>query len=391
MRGARHLLFGAAALGSVACQALWGMHPFEAADHGASSGGGLGGASSGGQGPDCAAVDACSESGFCWQGACETECTPGRGFCEGARLRVCNASGDGLVDEAGELCATPELCDRGTFQGACPAPTCEAGEYECHVAADGPIRARVCPSARTEWKTVEICASPEAQCSQDSRGCFALGMDETEVTRESYAAFLNSPGGEALIDAQPRVCEWNKSFVPNAGCLASEAVCEGESCAQHPQVCVDWCDALAFCQAQGKSLCGTLGDQKNVTLDLSLASDPTFSSWANACWAEAPDGCESALLTTTMPVGEGCKVRAPGYERLRGISGNVSEWEYACERSMEGPSDESGRCLVRGSSFADGIPECLSAIGRRRNEPAADVGFRCCSLEAGGAAGAASR
>lgn len=164
----------------------------------------------------------------------------------------------------------------------------------------------------------------------------------------------------------------------------------------HPQVCVDWCDALAYCRAQGKSLCGALGDQKNVTFDASLARDPTQGSWANACSGALPGSCAPVSRERTSPVREACRMKGTGYTNLWGISGNVSEWEYACEKSMNAPSDDAGYCFTRGGSFVDEAPDCLSTVQRRRSEVHPDLGFRCCALEAtsstrSGGAGASSK
>src|SRR5690606_33460903 len=133
-------------------------------------------------------------------------------------------------------------------------------------------------------------------------------------------------------------------------------------------------------QAQGKTLCGSLGEHKNVGLDDERARDPRESSYANACSGSVSTECAPALLTSTIRVQQSCQVRGQGYDHLRGLTGNVSEWEYACEKSMEGASDERGYCFVRGGSFGDAAPECLSALPLRRNAALPDVGFRCCAI-----------
>lgn len=359
-------------LSAVACQELYGMRPFAARDSG---GGGSAGAPAGSTGGGAGAPGSGGARTV-------TECEPETAWCQGARLVFCNEEGDGLVDPEGEICATPELCERGKFGGACAPPTCAAGEYECSNAGGGALRSRSCPSSRLEWQTLSVCERNAAQCSPDARGCFALGMDATEVTRGQYEAFLietSELDDQERIELQVSACAWNGSFVPDAACMQRSSVCKG-NCDDHPQVCVDWCDALAYCQAQGKTLCGSLGEHKNVGLDDERARDPRESSYANACSVSVSTECAPALLTSTIRVQQSCQVRGQGYDHLRGLTGNVSEWEYACEKSMEGASDERGYCFVRGGSFGDAAPECLSALPLRRNAALPDVGFRCCAI-----------
>lgn len=375
------------------------MRPFEARDDSESGGSAGAGAGAGGARPfACQRSEECGAETFCWEGSCVRECEPEAGECQGARLVFCNEEGDGLVDLRGETCATSELCDRGKFGDACAPPTCVAGEYECSIAGSGALRARSCPNSRVEWNTLGVCEGSEAQCSPDARGCFALGMDASEVTRGDYEAFLLATAeldAQERIDLQASACAWNSSFVPDAGCTLGSSVCKG-NCDDHPQVCVDWCDALAYCRVQGKTLCGSPGEQKNVGFDDERARDARESSYANACSVSVSTECAPALLTSTVRVQESCEVGGQGYDHLRGLTGNVSEWEYACEKSMDGASDERGYCFARGGSFVDGAAECLSAVPLRRNAALPDVGFRCCAITSPdasplGAAGASNQ
>jgi len=76
-------------------------------------------------------------------------------------------------------------------------------------------------------------------------------VDATEVTRNQYATWLEtSPSTAEQVDE----CLWNASFEPDATCMADSVVCAAD-CGEHPQVCVDWCEAAAYCVSAGKRLC----------------------------------------------------------------------------------------------------------------------------------------
>jgi formylglycine-generating enzyme required for sulfatase activity len=215
-------------------------------------------------------------------------------------------------------------------------------------------------------------------------------IDATEVTRAAYAAWLEA---KPPADGQPKYCEWNTTFEPDAECMASEYVCKTD-CDQHPQVCLDWCDAHAYCKANGKRLCGKIG---GGSLPWNERPKPTLGQWINACTShgqheypygdapalgEASTGgrCNDGSLNTenTTPVGSMPACQASGtYAGVFDLSGNVAEWIDACE-TYEGFLDA---CSEIGGSWPGGTyhAQCSSLGDSARHRVHEAIGFRCCS------------
>ena len=212
------------------------------------------------------------------------------------------------------------------------------------------------------------------------RGC----VDVTEVTQAAYAAFLASSPG-----AQPAECSWNTSYVPGQqmnGFVCSPGLFDPSGRPDHPVRCVDWCDAVMFCAWAGKRLCGGVGGQQ---LGLASFADPAASVWMNACSrggtltypygpVYTPDACQGAHDAGTDP---SAVASAPscvgGFPGLFDMSGNVEEWEDACDRD----GGEDANCRLRGGGVyntAAGLA-CASdhSAGRQGMGPA--IGFRCCA------------
>jgi formylglycine-generating enzyme len=208
-------------------------------------------------------------------------------------------------------------------------------------------------------------------------------IDSTEVTQGQYRAWLaTSPS----VAAQAAECGWNTSFAPPDSCTLNSVVCPWETglCNNNPQVCVDWCDAQAFCRSVGKRLCGSVsGGGANY-------SDPTTGQWRTACGGVYPYGdqyiagaCQesgSSQPIGTVDVGSSsrCVVLHDGHP-VFDMSGNAAEWEDACTAS----SGAADNCRARGGSFWDTAAaltcEAVSTEMFRRDSLEAYIGFRCCS------------
>ena len=209
-------------------------------------------------------------------------------------------------------------------------------------------------------------------------------IDTTEVTRAQYGAWLEttpSSGG------QPSMCADNEGFEPSCRWPPDN----GE--VNYPVVCVDWCDARAYCDAAGKRLCGQVG---GGAYEFDSYDDASVSEWHAACSSggeyEYSFGDEYDPLTCRgadtddhtkwgyVDVGSlsGCHSPAEPYSGVFDLSGNVAEWDNGCDGD-----DPDAPCRIRGGSFEfhqAGL-RCAMAKDLRwpRMRQVSSVGFRCCA------------
>jgi formylglycine-generating enzyme required for sulfatase activity len=240
-----------------------------------------------------------------------------------------------------------------------------------------------CPSA-----TAPSGKGPKMVQVQSPNGaCFFI--DSTEVTRAEYAEFLASSPKPA---EQTAVCSWNTDFTTTAceRAAADAGAPVDTSDMTLPVVCVDFCDAQAFCAWSGKTLChGDFGGATQANADLSewysacsnggadiypygANYDPTACNGAD----HAGTGCSPGGTCSLVPSGElaSCSNHSGGPIDM---SGNAAEIVDECQ-VQSGASDT---CYVRGGAVntsGDGL-ECGTVVQQRRDATSAFTGFRCCS------------
>ncbi len=211
-------------------------------------------------------------------------------------------------------------------------------------------------------------------------------VDATEVTEAQYGAFLDA----GVTVQQGLSCAWNTSFDPTK---IETGECSNYRLAApaRPIRCVDWCDAVAYCASVGKRLCGRRGGG-GLTLPTDDPANPAKDQWLVACSGgdssrAFPYGGSTyhpgrCVDNTNGPADVMSQPRCEGTPSgLFDMSGNVAEWEDACDTAG---ADVSGQnCKTRGGDFAsvadDKALRCWEVSAQaQRKATLLRVGFRCC-------------
>jgi hypothetical protein len=308
----------------------------------------------------------------CLEGEC-VGCAAGEVRCDGTVAERCDVGG------AWQVAAN---CPFGCLMGECSG-TCVPGDRRC---SEG--RSELC-DASGQWSAGSECASPRETCDDTVGACVTTlvdaggyGIDGTEVTARQYRQFLESAAHRAVD--QHALCADNTALsVYRNGDCESYAF-DPEGAPDLPVVCIDWCDAHAYCRWAGKRLCGAVGGGP-VPQDVSSLR---VSQWYLACSADGSNGypygreyepgrCNDDS-TGLVPVGStpGCEGGVAG---LHDMAGNAVEFED--EQRFSSPGSYSFR--LRGGDYTSGDrARCDSHVrtttgGRSWAQPG--TGFRCCS------------
>ena len=236
-------------------------------------------------------------------------------------------------------------------------------------------------------------------------------IDRTEVTQAQYQEFLAQP--KTTPGAEHEHCKFNKTYDPvqqpssleYASCIVGQSWTPKDT-PNRPVVCIDWCDAFAYCSWAGKRLCGKVGGGPGTILakvndPADPASDADQSQWYNACsqggktlfpYGDQYDAqaCEGADVSVSADGGflpkkdvgarAGCRGSTAPFSDIRDLSGSVTEMTDECRWWQDSsPAGGSWQCALRGGGRSPQEQLSCKDYGPDIREWFdMGTGFRCC-------------
>ena len=214
-------------------------------------------------------------------------------------------------------------------------------------------------------------SSVDNQCYDDEKPYHkvyldAFSIDKYEVTVEQYGACVKA--GKCKEPYTDMSCNWGR---PDR--------------VDHPINCVNWYDAKAYCEWNGKRL-PTEAEWEKASRGTDGRKYPWGNQEANCEYTVTNDGVNGCGKNSTWPVGGKPKDVSP-YGAID-MAGNVAEWTADCydssfytrspERDPKGPTWGQTR-VIRGGAWGLATRR-LRASSRYSNPPGnknPHVGFRC--------------
>jgi hypothetical protein len=178
-------------------------------------------------------------------------------------------------------------------------------------------------------------------------------IDSREVTNEQYAAFLARPAPAPHPECVGADHNPKANWPPPA------------DRGPYPVGGVTWCDAHAFCTANGKRLCG---DASGALIVFDKESDEELNARRTEMWAACTRGGTQAYAYGDEPEVGRCNDAAEpdafepaaaetrcegGYDGIFFLQGNAFEWEGACQFASYGEGGPFASCMGRGHAGCD--------------------------------------
>jgi formylglycine-generating enzyme len=198
-------------------------------------------------------------------------------------------------------------------------------------------------------------------------------IDATEVTRAEMIAMLKVPRGERNA---PAFCAWNTT---------DTMITETGTELDFPAGFSNFCDAATYCAWRGKRLCGKIGGGVLKSADY---ADAKQSEWFSVCSVNGTQTypypgeyddtkCWTKSGTTEAVASKlACTGADKPFSEVYDLSGNIVEWENACD---SWPPAASTECRQRGGEWGAGAnTTCAWNKRARADDRSAGSGFRCC-------------
>jgi formylglycine-generating enzyme required for sulfatase activity len=224
-------------------------------------------------------------------------------------------------------------------------------------------------------------------------------VDRTEVSQRAYGAFVAAKGTD--MDGQGELCSFNTSYAraANTDPLGCNTRLDPEGTPDLPVVCIDWCDAFAFCKWKGKRLCGSIGGGPTPFTGI---YENGIDQWMAACTARGPffygpdydpSRCNGGRIDDagrTWDVGSQPRCSGGPDGSIRDMIGNVGEFEDSCA-TADAAVPYLDFCVFRGGAAGNegtgaekflrcgSPPDSGQVLLLRRYGGTDFVGFRCCA------------
>ncbi len=220
-------------------------------------------------------------------------------------------------------------------------------------------------------------------------------IDAHEVTMEQYQEFVNAIGKGPIPNHGDYCQKYNDRLLqtpplngPDGGpwCDLFDPVGHPDS----PAMCVDWCDAAAYCTWAGKRLCGAIGGGETP---LEKLDDPMSNEWLFVCtnggktkyaYGDEPDAslCKSPPPNdprTSVSDSPGCRGVVPPFSEVTGLGASPPGGGGEFIGAAPEPGIPEMRLIVGNPTGTAVSASCYRRGTKTPTTPGGNTAFRCCA------------